>query len=253
MKYQFSGLTFKNIIFVRYTIMFFYNTIPFSALNNNMKSLIGYFILLALPLCAFADNNPPTLKFALLKYAGGGDWYNDVNSLHNLAQFCNQKMGTNFDLDYATVEPSSAELYAYPITYMTGHGNVVFSDADAQNLRKYLIGGGFLIINDDYGMDPFIRPALKKIFPELSLVEIPLNHPVYTSLFEFKGGLPKIHEHDGKPAQAFGLFWEGRLVALYDYETDLGDGWDDVHNDPFEIRLKALQMGANIVKYAFER
>ena len=219
-----------------------------------MKIFIIFFLCLAgMTADSFAGENPPTLKFALLKYAGGGDWYNDVNSLRNLAQFCNQKMGTSFELDYVAVEPGSQELFAYPITYMTGHGNVIFSDADAQNLRKYLIGGGFLIINDDYGMDPYIRPELKKVFPELSLVEIPGNHPVYHAMFDFKNGMPKIHEHDKKPAQGFGLFWEGRLVALYNFETDLGDGWDDVHNDPFELRLMALQMGANIVKYAFEK
>ncbi|HMT76162.1 MAG TPA: DUF4159 domain-containing protein [Saprospiraceae bacterium] len=212
-----------------------------------------YYLLLFSPLVSFGNNNPPTLRLALLKYAGGGDWYNDVNSLKNLALFCNQKMGTNFDPDYVTVEPGSAELFANPITYMTGHGNVIFSDAEALNMRKYLIGGGFLIINDDYGMDPFIRPAFKKVFPELSLVEIPINHPVYHTFFQFQGGMPKIHEHDNKPAQGYGLFWEGRLVALYNFESDLGDGWDDIHNDPFELRLKALQMGANIVKYAFEK
>ncbi len=209
--------------------------------------------LLCFSTMAFMSDQPPTLKFALLKYAGGGDWYNDVNSLRNLAQFCNQKMGTNFELDFAAVEPGSQELFAYPITYMTGHGNVIFSDADALNLRKYLIGGGFLIINDDYGMDPYIRPAMKKVFPELSMLEIPVNHPVYHSMYDFKNGMPKIHEHDKKPAQGFGLFWEGRLVAFYNYETDLGDGWDDVHNDPFELRLMSLQMGANMVKYAFEK
>ena len=218
-----------------------------------MKLIITFLTLLLSFNPVFAGENPPTLKFALLKYSGGGDWYNDVNSLRNLAQFCNQKMGTNFELDYAAVEPASQELFAHPITYMTGHGNVIFSDADAQNLRKYLIGGGFLIINDDYGMDPYIRPALKKVFPELSLVEIPANHPVYHSMYDFKNGMPKIHEHDKKPAQGFGLFWEGRLVAIYNFETDLGDGWDDVHNDPFDLRLMSLQMGANMVKYAFEK
>lgn len=218
-----------------------------------MKYITVILFISSLIRTSLIAENPPTLKFALLKYSGGGDWYNDVNSLRNLAQFCNQKMGTNFELDYAAVEPASQELFAHPITYMTGHGNVIFSDADAQNLRKYLIGGGFLIINDDYGMDPYIRPAMKKVFPELSLVEIPANHPVYHSMYDFKNGMPKIHEHDKKPAQGFGLFWEGRLVAIYNFETDLGDGWDDVHNDPFDLRLMSLQMGANMVKYAFEK
>lgn len=199
----------------------------------------------------FAALPPGTLKFALIKYSGGGDWYNDVNSLKNLTNYCNQKLGTNFSTDYATVEIGNQELYNYPIAYMTGHGNVVFSDAEAENLRKYLIGGGFLIINDDNGMDPYIRPALKKVFPELSLQEIPYNHPIYHQAFNFKNGLPKIHEHEGLPAQGFGLFYEGRLMVFYNYESDLGDGWDDVHNDGIEIRTKALQMGANIVQYVF--
>jgi len=202
---------------------------------------------------SFAPPAVPSISFGLLKYNGGGDWYNDVNSLKNLAEFCNRNMGTNISNEFVTIEPGSQNLFSQPITYMTGHGNVIFSDAEAANMRQYLIGGGFLIINDDYGMDPYIRPALKKIFPELSLVEIPANHPIYNSKYPFPQGLPKIHEHDGKPAQAFGLFWEKRLVALYDFESDLGDGWDDVHGDPFELRLKALKMGANIVKYAFTR
>lgn len=201
---------------------------------------------------SFSKVSNPTIAFGLLKYSGGGDWYNDVNSLKNLADFCNKSIGTNISKDYVTVEPGSQNLFSQPITYMTGHGNVVFSDAEAANLRQYLIGGGFLIINDDYGMDPYIRQALKKVFPELTLTEIPANHPVYNSVYPMKG-MPKIHEHDGKAAQGFGLFWKNRLVAIYDHETDLGDGWDDVHGDPIEIRILALKMGANIVKYAFTR
>ena len=203
-------------------------------------------------LMAFGFAGKPTTSFGLLKYNGGGDWYNDVNSLRNLAEYCNKSLGTNISTEYVTVEPSSQNLFSQPVTYMTGHGNVVFSDAEAANLRQYLISGGFLIINDDYGMDPYIRPALKKVFPELTLTEIPSNHPVYNAAYPMKG-MPKIHEHDGKPAQGFGLFWKNRLVAIYIYETDLGDGWDDVHGDPFELRLLALKMGANIIKYAFVR
>jgi hypothetical protein len=136
---------------------------------------------------------------------------------------------------------------------MTGHGNVLFSDAEAENLRNYLIGGGFLHVDDNYGMDPYIRVAMKKVFPELEMIELPFEHPVFHQLFEFKNGLPKIHEHDGKPPQAFGLFWEGRLVFLYTYECDLGDGWEDpeVHNDPEEKRQQALRMGANLIQFVF--
>lgn len=207
-------------------------------------------------ICCFLSSaafspQPPTIQLALLKYSGGGDWYNDVNSLKNLARFCNQNLRTNFDPDYATVEPGSAEIFNYPIVYATGHGNMLFSDLEARNLRAYLEGGGFLILNDDYGLDPFVRPSMKKVFPELEFVELPFSHPIYHQKYSFKNGLPKIHEHDGKPPQGFGLIWQGRLVCFYNFETDLGDGWDDVHNDSPDIRTKALQMGANIVQYVF--
>ena len=194
---------------------------------------------------------PPTIKLALLKYNGGGDWYNDVNSLKNLAKFCNDNLRTNFDLEYGTVEPGSAEIFNYPMVYATGHGNMLFSDLEARNMRAYLEGGGFLILNDDFGLDPFVRPTMKKVFPELEFVELPFSHPIYHQKYNFSNGLPKIHEHDGKPAQGFGLLWQGRLVCYYNFETDLGDGWDDVHNDPTELRNRALQMGANIVQYVF--
>ena len=196
-------------------------------------------------------NTTTSLQFALLKYNGGGDWYNDVNSLKNLATFCNQNLGTSFSTDHATVEPGGTDIFNYSFVYMTGHGNVVFNDAEAANLRNYLIGGGFLFVNDDYGMDIYIRPQLKKIFPELDLIELPYSYPIYHQKYYFPNGIPKIHEHDGKPAQGFGLIYAGRLVAFYNYQSDLGDGWDDVHNDPEEKRQQALQMGANIVQYVF--
>ena len=196
----------------------------------------------------------PTLKFALLKYNGGGDWYANPTSLTNLAEFCNSSLGTDINPDYATVEVGSADLFNYPFLHMTGHGNVVFSAAEAENLRNYLIGGGFLHADDNYGMDPFLRVALKQVFPELSLVELPFEHEIYHQKFNFPSGLPKVHEHEGKAPQGYGLIWEGRLVCFYSYECDLGDGWEDpdVHKDPEEVRQKALQMGANIVSYAFK-
>jgi len=196
---------------------------------------------------------PPTIKLALLKYNGGGDWYANPTALPNLAVFCNKEIKTNLDDDYATIEAGSAELFNYPFIHMTGHGNVVFNDLEAENLRNYLMAGGFLHIDDNYGMDPYVRPAMKKVFPELSFIELPFEHEVYHQKFEFKTGLPKIHEHDKKPPQGFGLFWEGRLVCFYSFECDLGDGWEDqdVHKDPEENRIKALKMGANLVQYAF--
>lgn len=193
------------------------------------------------------------LRLALLKYNGGGDWYANPTALPNLTRFCNLHLGMALNPDYATVDVGSPDLFNYPFIHMTGHGNVVFSAAEIQNLRKYLLGGGFLHIDDNYGMDPYIRTAMKEVFPDLEWIELPFEHPIYHQTFDFKSGLPKIHEHDGKPPQGFGLLWEGRLICFYTFECDLGDGWEDqdVHNDPKDIREKALQMGANIVQYAF--
>ncbi len=191
----------------------------------------------------------------LLKYNGGGDWYANPTALPNLAAFCNAQLGTDFDTEYEEVEVGSVELYNFAFVHMTGHGNVVFSDAEAENLRNYLLGGGFLHIDDNYGMDPYVRVAMKKVFPEQEFVELPFEHEVFRQKFEFENGLPKVHKHDDKPAQAFGLFHEGRMVCLYSFESDLGDGWEDedVHNDPEPIRRRALQMGANIIQFAFQQ
>ncbi len=198
-------------------------------------------------------NSTATLKMGLLKYNGGGDWYANPTSLPNLAKFCNEQIGTNFNVEYETVEVGSVELFDYAFLHMTGHGNVVFSDVEAENLRNYLIAGGFLHIDDNFGMDIYVRTAMKKSFPELEFIELPFEHEIYNQKFQFKNGLPKIHKHEDKPAQGFGLFWEGRLICFYSYECDLGDGWEDqsVHKDPEELRKAALQMGANIIQFAF--
>lgn len=198
-----------------------------------------------------AQNYP--YKIAKLKYRGGGDWYANPTALPNLIKFANKEVLTNIDPQEAVVDVASPEIFRYPYVYMTGHGNVVFSREDIQNLRKYLEGGGFLHIDDNYGFDPFVRRELKKLFPESELVELPFSHPVYRQKFNFAGGLPKIHEHDGKPAQGFGLFHKGRMVIFYSYECDLGNGWEDqeVHNNPEAIRQKALQMGANLLQFVF--
>ncbi len=202
-----------------------------------------------------AQTPSPGLKLALVKYSGGGDWYSVVDALQNFARFCNEKLGTNIETDYATVEVGSAELFNYPFLIMTGHGNVVFSDQEAENLRNYLIGGGFLLIDDDYGMKPFILPAMKKVFPDKEFIELPFEHPVFHNPFEFKSGLPKIHKHDDKPPQAFALFHEDRIVCMFLYESNITDGWEsyDVHKDPEEVRQAALRMGANILQFAFQQ
>jgi len=195
----------------------------------------------------------PSYKLAKLKYSGGGDWYANRTALPNLIQFCNKNLGTNLDGDEAIVEAGSSDIFNYPFVYVTGHGNVQFSDQEAQNLRKYLMGGGFLHIDDNYGLDKFIRPQMKKVFPELSFIELPPSHAVYNQKFKFPQGLPKIHEHDGKRPQGFGLIYKGRVVCYYTYECDLGNGWEDAGTyagDTEETRLKALKMGANLVQYA---
>jgi hypothetical protein len=193
-----------------------------------------------------------TYQLAVLKYSGGGDYYANPTALPNLISFCNQQLNTNISKDVPYVDAGSSDLFLYPFIHMTGHGNVVFSPAEVQNLRTYLLAGGFLHIDDNYGMDEFIRVELKKLFPNNPLVELPFNHPVFHQKFDFNG-LPKIHEHDGKRPQAFGIIENGRLVCLYTFETDLSDGWEDpqVHNDSPEKHKEALQMGANILMYAF--
>ncbi len=194
-----------------------------------------------------------TYQLAVLKYNGGGDWYANPTAVPNLVKYCNQQLGMNMGTDVPNVDVGSPDIFNYPWLDVTGHGNITFSPQEAQNLRNYLIGGGFLHISDNYGIDPFIRPALKLVFPELDLVELPFAHPIYHQKYDFPKGLPKIHEHNGKPAQGFALVWEGRVVCFYDYECDLGDGWEDpeVHNDPPELHRKALEMGANMVQYVF--
>lgn len=192
-------------------------------------------------------------EIALLKYNGGGDWYANPTSLPNLIKFCNQNINTKIKQKPATVEPGSPDLLSYPYVHLTGHGNVVFNDNDVANLRNYMVSGGFLHIDDNYGLDQYIRKEIKKVFPNNDLVEIPANHAIFQKPYSFPAGIPKIHEHDGKRPQAFGIFIENRLVLLYTYETDLGDGWEDpeVNNDPVEVRQKALKMGANIIHYIF--
>lgn len=192
-------------------------------------------------------------KIALLKYKGGGDWYANPTSLPNLIKFCNKNLQTDLAEEPATVEPGSRDIFNYPFVHMTGHGNVVFTPVEAQNLREYLLGGGFLHADDNYGLDKPFRREMKKVFPEDDLVEIPWEHPVFKQKYTFTQGLPKIHEHDAKRPQAFGIVKEGRLVVLFTFETDLGDGWEDpeVHNDPGEKRQQALEMGANIISYVF--
>jgi len=211
------------------------------------------FLLITLIALGFQSYAQKPVQIALLKYNGGGDWYANPTSLPNLIRFCNQYLKTDLNDDYKIIEPGSSDIFNYPFIHMTGHGNVVFSKQEAENLRKYMIAGGFLHIDDNYGMDIYIRPEMKKVFPELEFVELSFDHPIYHQKFDFPNGLPKIHEHDNKPPQGFGLVYQGRLVCFYTYECDLGDGWENaaVHNDSDEKRLEAYKMGANIIQYVF--
>lgn len=218
-----------------------------------MKATLKTLLFAILLVTGSSFTTPASYQIALLKYRGGGDWYANPTSLTNLIAFCNQNLRMNIDPEYATVDAGSAELFNYPFIHMTGHGNAVFDEQEARNMRNYLLAGGFLHIDDNYGLDPYVRPLMKKVFPELDFIELPFSYPIYHQHYDFPNGLPKIHEHDGKPAQGFGLIWEGRLVCFYSYECDLGDGWEDqaVHKDPEETRQKALKMGANLLQYVF--
>lgn len=213
-----------------------------------MRYILPQIIFLAFTLSTAAQG---TFQLAVLKYKGGGDWYSNPTSVPNLVEFCNKELGMNLNADVPFVEVGSPDLFNYPLVHMTGHGNVVFTPGDVENLRNYLMAGGFLHISDNYGMDPYIRTQMKRVFPELEFVELPFAHPIYHQKFNFDRGLPKVHEHDDGAPKGLGLIYEGRLVCFYDFESDLGDGWEDweVHKDPETVRKLALEMGANIIRF----
>ena len=218
----------------------------------DIKILKQFAPLLVFTLCLSVSTYAQ--EIAVLKYKGGGDWYANPTSLPNLISYCNLNINTKINPKPETVEPDSPDIFQFPFIHMTGHGNVFFNENDIENLRNYLFSGGFLHIDDNYGMEPYLVKELKKLFPNKELIELPKTHPIFSSAFKFPEGLPKIHEHDGQRPQAFGIFEKDRLILLFTYESDLGNGWEDeeVHNDPFEVREKALKMGANIIKYVFE-
>ena len=212
--------------------------------------LFRIFILVLLPLICLSQN---TYSLATLKYNGGGDWYANPTALPNLIEFSNNNIGTNIKKSPEIVEVGSSDIFNYPFVHMTGHGNIFFSNEEANNLRKYLLSGGFLHVDDNYGLDEFFRKEITKVFPNKKLILINSNHIIFNQSFKFPNGLPKIHIHDAKPSEAYGIFDNGRLICLYTYESDLSDGWEDaeVHNDSEETRLKALKMGSNIIEYVF--
>ena len=210
-----------------------------------------YLILIFFLSISSISLNEKKYQFAVLKYQGGGDWYSNPSSLKNLAIFCNEKLNMNINPNYATVDVGSLEIFNYPFIFMTGHGNVYFNNFESENLRNYLMSGGFLHIDDNYGMDQYIRKEMKKVFPELDFVELPRSHKIYNMKYKFENGLPKVHEHDNKRPQGMALIKNGRLVCFYSYESDLGDGWEDkeIHQNSKNKREIALKMGANIIDY----
>ena len=195
----------------------------------------------------------PTIQIARVQYQGGGDWYSDEESLVELLAYARQHTLLDVPPQEDVVELTSDKVFSYPYLYLTGHGNVTFSAAEADRLRRYLLRGGFLHVDDNYGLDEYIREELEKVFPEKQLVELPFDHPIYHTRYDFPDGLPKIHEHDGERPQGYGILDDsGRLMVFYTHETDLGDGWEpaSVHNNPPEKRRAALRMGVNILAYA---
>jgi hypothetical protein len=210
-------------------------------------------VLIFIFIGSFQTVSGQEVSIALLKYNGGGDWYANPTSLPNLVRYCNAQLNTDINPEVATIPIGSSEIFNYPFVHITGHGNIILSPEEVENLRKYLMSGGFLHISDNYGLDPYIRREMHKVFPDQEFVELPSSHPIYHQKYSFNGGLPKIHEHDDRDPQGFGLFVDNRLVCFYDYECDLGDGWEDqaVHHDSPEKRSEALEMGANLIQFVF--
>ena len=219
-------------------------------ISDFLKNIIISLIVIFLPLFLYSQNS---YQIAVLKYSGGGDWYANPTSLSNLIAFSNKNIKTNIKSEPVIVEVGSNDIFKYPFIHMTGHGNIIFNNNEVDNLRKYLLAGGFLHIDDNYGMDPYVRREIAKLFPQKKLEELTSNHPIFHMTYKFPNGLPKIHEHDAKQSQALGISYNGRLVLLYTFESDLGDGWEDqeVHNNSEKRREEALKMGANILEYIF--
>lgn len=217
-----------------------------------MKKILSFFTFILLSQLVFSQGK---MKIALLKYRGGGDWYSVVDALQNIVKYSNKELNTSIDADYATIDVGSAEIFNYPFLFMTGHGNVVLSDEEATNLRNYCLAGGFVFIDDDFGMDAYIKVVLKKIFPENALQELPFEHPVFHQKYNFQKGIPKVHEHEGKAPKTYGIFDKNRLCLIYAAESNISDGWEspEVHKDPEEVRQQSLRMGANILQFAFQQ
>lgn len=217
-----------------------------------MKQLNNIILLLILFSTLLHSQSNSGFQIARLKYNGGGDWYNDPSAEVNLLKFVSQNTNIKTNPKYEFVDITAGNIFAYPFLFMTGHGNIVFSESEADKLRNYLEGGGFLYVDDDYGLDKAFRREIKKIFPDKELQEIPFNHGIYNCMFDFRNGPPKIHEHDNNVPRGYGIFIEGRLCVYYTFESNPSDGWadPDVHKDPAEKREEALKFGTNIIVWA---
>lgn len=216
-----------------------------------LLALLALLITIITPVNIMAQSNE-SFTLARVKYRGGGDWYNDPSSLKNLIEFTRNRVPISIDPEYEDVAIGSRDLFQYPFAFLTGHGTISLNRTEASNLRDYLDNGGFLYIDDDYGLDEHFRNVISQVYPNEELIEIPFEHEIYHQVYDFPNGLPKVHEHDGKPPRGYGLFREGRMVLFYTYECNLADGWanPEVHQDPESIRQDALQMGVNILVYA---
>ncbi len=215
--------------------------------------MIKYLLLSVFILQVTAESQiSPAFQIARVKYAGGGDWYNDPSAEVNLLNFIKSNTNIKVKAEYTFVDVATDEIFFYPFLFMTGHGNLVFSSDEAARLRRFLERGGFLYIDDDYAFDKAVRREMKKVFPDKDFIELPFSHGIYNIMYDFSSGPPKTHKHDEKPPQGFGIFVDGRLAVYYTYETNPSDGWADaeIHNNPPEKREEALQFGTNIVLYA---
>lgn len=212
----------------------------------------NFFLIILLLVSTIAAQNEPAFEIARLKYGGGGDWYNDPSAEVNLLNFVNENTSIRVNSEYKFIDISNDDIFSYPFVFITGHGNIVLSRSEAENLRLYLEQGGFLYVDDDYGMDKAIRREMKKVFPDKEFVELPFNHGIYHSVYNFEYGPPKTHEHDDKTPQGFGIFTGKRLAVYYTYESNPSDGWADArsHNDTEQVRNESLKFGANIIVYA---
>jgi len=222
--------------------------------HEKIINQVFYSLIVLFPFLLFAQINerPGDFTIVRIKYDGGGDWYGNKTTFKNIFQVMSDELKIRTTLKEKTASIMDESFFNYPVAYIAGHGNIKFSDEEAERLRTYLMSGGFLFADDDYGMDISFRREMKKVFPELSFVELPFSHPIYNIYYEFPNGLPKIHEHDGGPPRGFGLIYKGRLVVFYSFNTDISDGCEDpeIHNDPPENHQAALRMGLNILLYA---